>query len=161
MLNDDVFAVVRVPRNGIDMANDAVIDTHHRINGTTSSVSSRWPNIDAFMKPLINGGPFDNRWCANESVLATLPRLVGSPLKGAVNIHVVVTAALKDIWIGGRQRKVERDIDLSFRLGLKLTVGWGFFAAATELCFMPTTGLRFAPITNLGFGLVDGAAREE
>src|SRR5215813_14065343 len=111
MLNDDVFAVVRVTGNRIGVYHFSISDGVHLIKGFTMLVAVERSNIDAFMKTRVNSASCCLGWIAHKTVLTAFPWSRSYSFKIAFDVLVERGAATrKECVVVGRQCQTNRVI---------------------------------------------------
>src|SRR5215471_16329018 len=73
MLDYDVFAIVRVARNGIDVHNLPIGNSAHFIERLAICIAVHRPDIDSFVKAGVNDGASDAFRITDKAVLAAFP----------------------------------------------------------------------------------------
>ena len=74
MLNDDVFSIVRVAGNRVNVHHFSIGDGVYFIERLTVRVAMQWANIDAFVKTGINNAARCVGWITDKTVLTSFPR---------------------------------------------------------------------------------------
>src|SRR6266550_783280 len=74
VLNDDIFAVIRVARHQVGVDNSAISNSSHLIQRFTVRVALERANVDSFVKPGKNHAFTRFYRVTNEAVLTAFPR---------------------------------------------------------------------------------------